>query len=317
MKTPSYWKDLNLLSILLLPLGWAYTSATKLNIWLHTPKEVNKTVICIGNITAGGTGKTPVSAGITQILQQLGKKPYIISRGYGGKLHGVIVNPHKHHAEDVGDEPLLLSKYAPVVVNPNRYEGAKLAIANGADIIVMDDGFQNQSLKKDLSFLVFDGEFGCGNGLGIPSGPLRESLSSGIKRAQAAIIIGEDKHNLAQKLPPLPLFKGKIMPLMPKIENKNVIAFAGIGRPKKFYNSLRQCGFNIKESINFPDHHYYTQSELNTLIKKAEKNQCVLFTTSKDMVKIPEIIHNKFNTLDIYIQWEDEERLKQFLINNI
>ncbi len=317
MKTPIYWKKKNIYSYLLSPLGLLYQYATLLNMTIKKPQKVNKPVICIGNLTAGGTGKTPVAISFANILQELDKKPFFVSRGYGGKLHNIVVDKNIHTPQDVGDEPLLLARQAPVVVNPNRFEGAKLAIKNGADIIVMDDGFQNPTLKKDLSFLVFDGEFGYGNGMCIPAGPLRESLASGLKRAQAIIIIGEDKHNLANKFKDFPIFKGHIKPQIPTPEKEPIIAFAGIGRPEKFYNSLRLCGFKIYQTINFADHHQYKRDELLVLIEKAKKNKCMLYTTSKDFVKIPSDIRGYFKVLEITIQWEDEEKLRHFLAKNI
>ena len=317
MKTPSYWKDKNIYAGLLAPFGFLYQLATRINLAIKKPQSVNKPVICIGNLTAGGTGKTPIAVSFAQILQELGKKPFFVSRGYGGSLHNVLVDKEKHTPQEVGDEPLLLAEQAPVVVNPNRFEGAKLAIENGADIIVMDDGFQNPSLKKDLSFLVFDGGYGYGNGLCIPAGPLRESLKSGLKRAQAIIIMGEDKHNLAQKFKNLPIFKGRVMPQSVSANRQKIIAFAGIGRPEKFYTSLRQCGFKLCQTIDFPDHHQYTEEELLSLINQAEKTSCALYTTSKDFVKIPSDLRSHFNVLEISVQWEDEEKLKQFLLSKL
>ncbi len=317
MKTPNYWKDKNLYSYILSPLGSIYQLATAINLALKKTKSVDKKVICIGNLTAGGTGKTPVAISIAKILKQMGKKPFFVSRGYGGILKNIMVDKNKHSAKEVGDEPLLLSAQAPVAINPNRYEGAKLAIANGADIIIMDDGFQNPTLKKDLSFLVFDGNFGYGNGKCIPAGPLRESLKHGLKRAQAIMIIGEDKHNLTEEFKNLPIFKGQIAPIIDKVPSKPVIAFAGIGRPEKFYTSLRICGFKIYQTEDYPDHHQYSRDELQKLIKKAEQNNCLLYTTTKDYVKIPPDLAKYFHVLEIAIQWEDEEKLKDFLIKNI
>ena len=236
MKTPSYWNKKNLQSVVLWPLGCLYNLATKLNIKFSHPRSVNKPVICIGNLTAGGTGKTPVAVSLAEITQFLGKKTFFVSRGYGGKLKDVIVDNKKHSAAEVGDEPLLLSRRAQVVVNPNRWQGACKAVENGADLIIMDDGFQNPGLKKDLSFLVFDGGFGYGNGWGIPAGPLRESLSDGLKRAQAIIIIGKDKHNLAEEFNFLPVFKGSIAPKPLKINNPNATTVPKI---KKIPNAVQ------------------------------------------------------------------------------
>lgn len=317
MKTPPHWNSKNLISGLLLPLGWLYNLATKLNIRFKHSNQVDKKVICIGNLTAGGTGKTPVAISIASILQNLGHRPFFVSRGYGGSLKNVLVDSQKHKAFEVGDEPLLLSKQAPVIVNPLRYQGALKAIELGADTIIMDDGFQNPGLKKDLSFLVFDGGFGYGNGRPIPSGPLRESLNDGLKRAQAIIIIGEDKHNLKQEFHFLPIFQGYISPKPIKTTNHKAIAFAGIGRPEKFYHSMRTLGFDLVETIDFPDHHQYSIKELEQLISQAQAKNALLYTTSKDYVKIPSILQSQFKVLEIEITWQEKSALVDFIKKNI
>ena len=267
-------------------------------------------------ITAGGTGKTPVSISIAKMLATEMFHPFFVTRGYGGKLQNILVNNKKHSAKEVGDEPLLLSKQAPVIVNPNRYEGAKLAIKEGADIIIMDDGFQNPSLNKDLSFLVFDGNYGIGNGKIIPAGPLRETFENGIKRADALIILGKDKYNLAKKSK-LPTFFGHIEPLQTYINNQNIIAFAGIGHPQKFYHTLGTQGFNIIETIDFPDHHFYTKKELENIIQKGKQLNAEIYTTSKDYVKIPNSLQKEFNVLEIAIVWEEPEKLLNFIRQKI
>ena len=180
----------------------------------------------------------------------------------------------------------------------------------------MDDGFQNPGLHKDLSFLVFDGGFGYGNGLCIPAGPLRESLPAGIKRADAVLIIGEDRHRLAEQIA-LPVFRGQIVPVRPNFSERRVIAFAGIGRPEKFYQSLRELNFELVETVNFPDHHFYTDTELDQLIDKAEKNSCTLITTAKDLVKIPSQRRSFFKVLEIEVRWEDEDALAGFILHRL
>ena len=279
---------------------------------LHTPKRVGLPVICIGNLTAGGTGKTPTAVSIANLLKS--HHPYFVSRGYGGKLHNILVNTNIHTPQEVGDEPLLLAREAPTIVNPNRYEAAQKASKAGAEIIIMDDGFQNPKLHKDLSFLVFDGEFGYGNGLCIPAGPLRENLNAGLKRADAVLIIGADKHNLASQFS-LPIFHGTIMPIAPQMDSHKVIAFAGIGRPEKFYQSLRNLKFDIVATHDFPDHHFYTEEELQILITKAKNLSCELITTAKDFVKIPPHLREAFKVLEIEIRWQEEKELIE-LINN-
>lgn len=313
MKTPGFWQDKNLVSDLLLPFGIIYNLVTRLNILFSKPRKTDRPVICIGNLTAGGTGKTPVAVSLAAILQKLGRKPFFVSRGYGGTLKNVIVDPQKHSAAEVGDEPLLLSRQAPVVVNPDRYAAAQKAVTAGADIILMDDGFQNPGLHKDLSFLVFDGGFGYGNGRGIPAGPLRESLHDGLKRAQAVIIIGKDRHNLAQKFSFLPIFKGTVTAQKPSSTNRRAIAFAGIGRPQKFYDSMKEQGFELLKTVDFPDHHQYSAEELNLLIKEADQHQAALYTTAKDFVKIPAELQKHFQVLEIEIRWEKQDELEKFL----
>lgn len=313
MKTPSHWKNKNLCALALLPLGCVYAGMTALRLKLKKPTKVNVPVICIGNLTAGGTGKTPTAVSIAKIIKSLGKEPFFVSRGYGGKLSGVVVDVQKHTPQQVGDEPLLLAREANVSINADRAEAAKKAISNGAEVIVMDDGFQNPTLYKDLSFLVFDGGVGIGNGLPVPAGPLREFFKSVIKRADAAIIIGEDKCGLRDKLGKMPVFEGQICSLpLPDLRSK-VIAFAGIGRPEKFYNSLRECGANVVQTFDFPDHHYYTPKELEDLIALAKKLGADLVTTAKDFVKIPNELRPNFKVLEIEIRWKDEGALRKFL----
>lgn len=314
MKTPTFWNKKNILYYILLPFGWCYHFITTLRIKFKSPYKADVPVICIGNLTAGGTGKTPVAIAIADILKQNNKNPFFISRGYGGKLSGVIVDKKKHTPKDVGDEPLLLSDIAPVCINANRADAAQQAVSSGANILVMDDGFQNPSLYKDLSFLVFNGNFGIGNGGIIPSGPLRENFNSGIRRADAIIIIGEDKTNLVQKTD-LPIFFADIEEEKPNVKNKNVYAFAGIGYPKKLYQSLKKAGFNVIKTQDFPDHHFYTKEELQEIITTAKNENLAIFTTSKDFVKIPADMQKHINVLNIKIKWHNQNALEKFIKN--
>ncbi len=300
MKTPAFWSEPNFLSRLLKPLGTVYAFATRLRIGLGRPCKIGRPVVCIGNLTAGGTGKTPVAVAVAGLLQQAGKNPFFVSRGYGGTLKNIMVDKEKHTASEVGDEPLLLARRAPVIVNPDRIAGAQKALRSGAEVIVMDDGFQNPGLYKDLSFLVFDGGFGIGNGLSVP-----------------AIILGEDKHNLSAKIAGIPIFRGSVVPVRPEVSNTDAVAFAGIGRPEKFYASMRELGFNLVETVDFPDHHRYTAAELNRLIDKARSKDALLFTTAKDFVKIPTQMQKYFRVLEIEIRWEDEAALSKFILDNI
>ncbi len=317
MKTPAYWNKKNIIAKGLLPIGKLYEAATSLRLILKKTKKVSIPVICIGNITAGGTGKTPVAIAITKLLQNKGYHPFFVSRGYGGKLNGIIVNSKIHSAKDVGDEPLILTRQAPVSINHNRFKAAKKAMDNGADIIVMDDGFQNPSLYKDLSFLVFDGGVGLGNNYPIPAGPLRENLNQALKRANAVLIIGNDQYNLEQKISSLPVFKAKIISLPLSLKKEKVIAFAGIGRPNKFYNSLQEQGIKPIKTIDFPDHHFYSEKELKNLITMAKELNADLVTTAKDFVKIPPSLQTEFNVLEISVEWENKEALNHFIFTHL
>lgn len=316
MKTPKYWQSNSIISKLLEPVGFIYGGLTALRLKFKKSQKAEVPVICIGNITAGGTGKTPVSVAIAKMLATEMYHPYFVTRGYGGKMQDVIVNNKKHTAHDVGDEPLILSKQAPVVVNANRYKAAQKAIGQGADVIIMDDGFQNPGLHKDLSFLVFDGHYGIGNGKIIPAGPLRETLADGVKRADAVIILGKDKHNLAQRCE-LPVFFGHTEATQTNLDNQDVVAFAGIGHPQKFYHTLKQQGFNVVKTIDFPDHHFYSSEELDNIVKQAKSLNAQIYTTSKDFVKIPPLYSQDINVLEIAVVWDNPEELSTFIKQRI
>jgi len=312
MKTPKHWQSNNLLSFLLAPAGFLYGVATVLRLKCKKGYKSSIPVICVGNISAGGVGKTPVSIALAEILKAKGKNPFFISRGYGGSLSGVLINTKKHTPQEVGDEPLMLSAVAPTVICHNRGKAAQIAEANGADILIMDDGFQNPSLQKDLSFLVFNGEIGIGNGKIIPAGPLRESFESGLKRADAVIFIGEDKQDLLKKINK-PVFKVEIKEETPLHKSEKILAFAGIGYPQKFYHSLEKCGLKVAKSYDFPDHHFYTKDELKTMIKKASKRNMPIYTTLKDFVKIPQNMQKSFNVLNIKATFENENAVIDFI----
>ncbi len=316
MKTPKYWQSNSFISKLLQPVGWLYGAATQLRLRLAQPPHAAVPVICIGNLTAGGTGKTPVAISIAKMLNTAMYHPIFVTRGYGGKLQNVLVNHKKHTPQEVGDEPLLLARQAPVVVNADRYAGAELAIKEGADMVIMDDGFQNPGLYKDLSFLVFDGHYGIGNGKIIPAGPLRETFADGIKRADALIILGKDKHNLVARSH-LPVFFGHTEAAQTAPGNTAVVAFAGIGHPQKFYHTLNTQGFNVVETIDFPDHHFYTHAELQAILDKAHALGAEVYTTGKDFVKIPSSLQKSFNVLEIAVVWDEPEQLLQFIQEKI
>lgn len=285
--------------------------------------KVSVPVICVGNLTIGGAGKTPLAIKIAKEAIKAAKNPFFLSRGYKGRLQGVIVNKHlKYSADDVGDEALLLSRIAPVIVNKNRYKGAKLAIENGADMLIMDDGFQNRTLEKDFSFLVFDGKKGIGNGFVLPAGPMRETFDAGIKRASAAVIVRKDDTGLRDMIfsirPDMPVFHAKlIIPHETKkqIEGKKCLVATGIGNPEKFVTSLTEAGAEVVSKNFFPDHHFYTEEELSDLCKKADNAKLEIVITEKDAVKIPGKWLKSMHIIpaEITFDEDDEQKIRELI----
>lgn len=288
MKTPKFWIKDGFWARLLTPIGAVYAWATARRIRKGRPYHSSAKVICVGNITAGGVGKTPVAIALAKQYQAKGKKVFFVTRGYKGKLKNVLVDLKRHSPRETGDEPRLLAQTAPTIIAPKREIGAQMAEMMGAEIIIMDDGFQNPGLYKDESWLVFDGTVGVGNGRFIPAGPLRESLTQGQKRAQHILIMGEDKTGLAERCS-LPVSFGRLEPEALRLPLRRVFAFAGIGHPDKFYQTLREMGFEVVKTRDFPDHHIYSEDEVMALRQEAAAEELVLVTTEKDLVKIGEV----------------------------
>ncbi len=289
MRAPDFWVSDGPIARLLSPLGALYGLAGTLRRVVTTPLRLPIPVICVGNLTAGGTGKTPTALAIAALLAAAGKRPAFLTRGYGGREAGpLVVDSKRHDAAAVGDEALLLAAAFPTLVARNRAAGGTLAIDQGADLLILDDGFQNPTLAKDFSLLVFDGGAGLGNGKLIPAGPLRESLADGAKRADFALIIGNDRTGLRQRLA-LPVLTGRLVadPAdVASLRGKPLFAFAGIGRPQKFFDSLTDAGLDLRGTVEFPDHHRFSAPELADLRLKARAAQAELVTTAKDFVRL-------------------------------
>jgi tetraacyldisaccharide 4'-kinase len=299
-----------------MPFGWIYF---QLSLWRHKiarSVDIGVPVICVGNIVAGGAGKTPTVMYLGKLLSKRLKVAFL-TRGYGGAFSGPIkVNPHKHTFQDVGDEALLLSKIAPTWVSKNRLDGGLAAKLDGAQIILMDDGFQNPTIGKTFSILVFDGPYGVGNNQLIPSGPLRETLGRGMSRADAVVIIGEDLQDLQSKIPEnIPLFSVTTSPIISKKLKaaKSVIGFAGIGRPRKFLETLKTLNVDIQDFVSFPDHHKFRNSEIEDLIRKASETGAQLVTTTKDFVRLPPNTINSITAMDIELNWVNQNQIKTLL----
>ncbi|MBI5119620.1 MAG: tetraacyldisaccharide 4'-kinase [Rhodospirillales bacterium] len=316
MRTPDFWyRANNLQASLLAPLGCLYDAAGRLRRAAARPFQADAPVICVGNLVMGGAGKTPVVQALAGHLRQQGKKPAILLRGYGGLEKGPLqVNAARHKVADVGDEALLHANLAPTWIGADRAASAKAAIAAGADILVLDDGFQNPGLHQDLPILVIDGETGFGNGRVFPAGPLRESVALGLRRAKAVVLIGDDKTGVGASLKGIPLFKARIAPENGiDFKDRPVIAFAGIGRPQKFFSSLESAGARIVMAFPFPDHHAFTDCELEALLEQARDRQAMLVATAKDHVRLPEDIKAKVQVLRVRLRWEEADAPQKLL----
>jgi tetraacyldisaccharide 4'-kinase len=294
MREPSFWwRDAGLASGLLTPLAAVY-GAVAASRMARPGRNAGIPVICIGNLTLGGAGKTPAAIAVARMLDTAGRRPFVLSRGYGGTLSGPVrVDPARHGAAEVGDEPLLLVRAAPTIVSRDRSGGADVARAAGAGSIVMDDGFQSPGLHKDRSLLVVDGGRGIGNGKVFPAGPLRAPLEAQLRRAQALLVVGagaagEDVAATARAWR-LPVFHGRLEPdaaALANLKARPVLAFAGIGHPDKFFATLRDAGIEVRAELPFPDHHRYRRTEARELIERAEREGLNAVTTEKDLVRL-------------------------------
>jgi len=328
MRAPAFWWQSGTGS-LLAPLGAIYgaVAASRLR---RRGFRAGVPVLCLGNLTVGGAGKTPAALAVAHLLHAARQRPFFLSRGYGGRLAGPLrVNPTLHGAGDVGDEPLLLTRLAPTIVARDRVAGAKFAQFAGAGVIVMDDGFQNPSLHKDLAILVVDGRRGIGNGRIVPAGPLRAPLGSQLGRAQALVIVGPPDGAAtiidAARRRGLAIFHGRLEPdanVILAIGRRPVLAFAGIGDPAKFFATLAQAGIDIAAQVSFPDHHRYTAVEAQDLVARADAAGLMLLTTEKDLVRISgeprlDVLAARANALPVRLSIEEEDAFRQLVLGAV
>jgi tetraacyldisaccharide 4'-kinase len=294
MHEPAFWyRPSSWSSLLLMPLGaiYGWVAGQRLQ---RTGFDAGIPVLCIGNYHTGGAGKTPTVLALTKILRDLGETPVVLSRGYGGRLHGPIrVDPARHVADDVGDEPLMLALTAPVVVARDRINGVALARSQGASVILMDDGFQNPAIAKDASLIVIDGDRGLGNGRVFPAGPLRAPLSPQLARTDALIVIGAGAAAgpvaAAIAAQGKPVLRAHLTPdeaSLASLRGQRVLAFAGIGDPIRFFRTLRACGIEVAAERSFADHHPFSQTEVESLAAEAKRRGLTLVTTEKDLARL-------------------------------
>ena len=324
MREPGFWHGpASLNSHLLKPLAALYgaVAAKRLR---HKGLNAGIPVLCVGNYNVGGAGKTPTVLALAKLLRELGETPVVLSRGYGGELRGPVrVDPVRHAASDVGDEPLMLAGALPIVVSRKRAEGVPLARAHGATVILMDDGFQNPSIVKDASLIVIDSERGLGNGKVFPAGPLRAPLRSQLARTDALIIVGNGNaaasvaaEIAAQGKPVLSAHLKPDEAQVARLRGKRVLAFAGIGDPTRFFNTLRASGIEVAGQRAFADHNAYSQAEIESLIAEARRETLTLVTTEKDLARRRDWAQ-QIVPFPVTLEFDDPALLRKFVTDRL
>ncbi|MFV3127887.1 tetraacyldisaccharide 4'-kinase [Niveispirillum sp. KHB5.9] len=318
MRAPGFWHaPPGLLALLLLPLSWLWRLGGALR--AGKPQAVPVPVLCVGNLVAGGTGKTPVVRDLVARLRVRGVAAASLSRGHGGRLAGPLpVDPIRHDAGDVGDEPLLLAGFHPAWVGRDRVAAAQAMAAAGVGAVIMDDGFQNPALRKDLSLIIVDGGAGFGNGFVMPAGPLREPVAAGLARADALVVIGDGPGLPAARAVAgnCPVLTARLVPdeaAVTGLKDRQVLAFAGIGRPAKFFATLRGAGARVVAEHCFADHHRFSEAELSALAEQAARDRAILVTTQKDAMRLTPIWRDRVMTLPVRLSWDDPAAVERLL----
>lgn len=328
MREPSFWwREPGPEAALLSPIAALYGAIAAGRMRING-RTAGVPVVCVGNLTVGGAGKTPTALAVGRLLLAAGRRVFFLSRGYGGEFPGPIrVDPARHGAMQVGDEPLLLAQIAPTIVAHDRVAGAEMARAAGASVIVMDDGFQNPSLRKDLAILVVDGHRGIGNGQVIPAGPLRAPLNSQLDHADALVIVGAPSAAASAALAAaaarnIPVFNAELeaeADAVAALAGHRVLAFAGIGNPEKFFATLAESGIHAPVRQGFPDHHRYNRAESDALLARAASEDLTLVTTEKDLVRIARDeeaadLSRAVRALPVTLQFEQQEAWRDLLL---
>lgn len=327
MKAPAFWwrAEPGLAARLLRPAAFAYGALAGRR--MRQPgARASLPVICIGNVTVGGSGKTPTAICVAGLMQGLERSPAFLTRGYGGRSPGPLaVDAARHAFPEVGDEALLLARHAPTIVARDRPAGAALAASRGADLLIMDDGLQNPSLTRDVSIAVFDGAVGVGNGLVLPSGPLRAPLGTQWPHIDAVIVVGTgragDTISAEAARRDIRTFRAGLVPeahTADRLKGSRVLAFAGIGRPSKFFDTLQACGAEIVEDRTFPDHHPFRVGEIRGLLDHAASGRLIPVTTEKDRVRLATLVPGEARIRDIValpvaLRLDEPQELARFL----
>lgn len=324
MREPGFWHGpASLNAHLLKPLGALYGAIAERRL-KRRGLNAGIPVLCVGNYHVGGAGKTPAVLALAKLLGELGETPVVLSRGYGGDLRGPVrVDPDRHAASDVGDEPLMLATHLPVVVSRRRADGVPLARSRGATVILMDDGFQNPSIVKDASLIVIDSERGIGNGQVFPAGPLRAPLRPQLARTDALIVVGDGSAAapVAAEIAAQgkPVLRARLQPdqeAVAQLRGKRVLAFAGIGDPPRFFNTLRASGIEVVSLRAFADHHPYSQAEIESLITEAGRDGLTLVTTEKDLARLRDKAQ-QIVPFAVTLEFDDAALLRKFVAERL
>ena len=288
INTPSFWKKKKIISFLLSPFSLLYLLGLKTYEFFSKEIDIKIPVICVGNLVAGGSGKTPVTIELRKFLNKKYSKVFVLTRGYKGKLKGPIIVSKKSNFIDVSDEAIIHAKKGLTCMAKDKKLGANFCKKNGANIIIMDDGLQSKDIKKDFKILVVDDQYGFGNKFVLPAGPLRQTIKNAVKNCDVILIIKNNKIGKNLKIEKHKnIFYAEKRVKLKKLKYKNIFVFSGLGNNENFVSKLRKLNVNIKMIKNFPDHHKFSNNEVSNIIKTAREKKLSIVCTEKDYVKIP------------------------------